>query len=56
MYVTDRHDMILAVKVPLNPNTTNQRNPSVKLIITSNGSTDITNCMSFCLMQMTTFL
>ena len=24
MYVTDRHDMTLAVKVALNPNTTNQ--------------------------------
>ena len=26
MYITDRHDMTLAVKVVLNPNTTSQSN------------------------------
>ena len=34
MCVTDRHDMALAVKVPLNPSTTNQPTVGFKLIKT----------------------
>ena len=38
MCVTDRHDMTLAVKVPLNPNTTNQpiKHPFTRALLNCN--------------------
>ena len=41
MCVTDRHDMTLAVKVALNPNTTNQPSFTVLLYVLCNASGNV---------------
>ena len=50
MYVTDRHDMTLAVKLALNPNTTNQPYMSIK------GSETLITCLFGCMINTSSLL